>query len=149
MSPIEQKRAERDKLRADNRAAFEAAAKEAAANRLDAEIAHEKALAEARQMHGHDRVIAVEIAGATPHGPGFAIFRWPDQITARHFANRGILKADRLTDELCEDFAVRCCVSPDIGALREMLKRNPGASVAIAGKIQAAMRTEAQEEGKE
>jgi hypothetical protein len=30
-----------------------------------------------------------------------------------------------------------------------MLKRNPGASVAIAGKIQAAMRTEAQEEGKE
>lgn len=139
LTPIERMRAEVHAKREANRRAAEAAEEAVEMARLEDESAFEAAKEKACTELGYERVIGCKVAGA-----GHAILVWPDQSTWRGSVNRGILKPDKMTDELCEDFVVRCVRYPEREKFREMLKRNPTAARLLTLKLIESM-TEADE----
>lgn len=129
-------------LRAANRALAERQAKEIAERRTDDEIAYETARGEAYAKHGAARVLGGEIKGA-----GFVALHWPNEIEWKHFVNRGILKKDSLTVDLCKDLCQRCLVYPTLARFDEICQINPNAPVKLAEQIMVAMRPEVEAEG--
>lgn len=140
---IEAKRNELRAKRAANRRAAEQALVAGELPWLDKEIAYEDARARAYAEYGPERVLGGEIKGA-----GFAVLRWPSPIDWRYFVNKGILKKDKLTDELCEELVLRCLCDPTRDEYREMVRRNPNVNVALATKIIDAMTGEEEAAGK-
>lgn len=127
-----------------NREQAEAAAKAGEEKRLREEIAYEEARAAAYEKYGVSRVIGGEIRGA-----GFVILRKPTQAEWRLFANRGLLKPDKITEELCGELVYRCLVWPSPAGYEEILKLNPNASVSLTSQITEAMSSKDLAEGKE
>lgn len=153
MSDIEKKLLSLEEIKAKvaaardaNQALAEKAAEGAEGPRLLDELAYEGARAKAYTdpAVGPARVVGGEIKGA-----GFVLLRWPDAINYVYFVNKGILKPNGLTSELCRELVCRCVLYPAIDPFKTILERNPGAAVALATKLLEGMNSEALEGGKE
>lgn len=129
--------------RAKTKAIADAQQEAAELARLEDEIAYEQAREKAYGDYGAGHVIGGEIKGA-----GFVVLRWPDQFTWRYFVNQGILRKDKLTEELCQGLVHKCLVYPALDKFKQMFDRNPNTAVQLAGKIIAAMAPEEDAEGK-
>lgn len=127
-TPLEMKREELAAKREANRILAESMEETREQARVADEIAYEEARARAYAdpKLGPDRVVGGEIKSA-----GFVLLRWPDAVTWRHFQNLGILKKDGLKQELCDDLVCRCLEYPDLAKFRQLLERNPAASVQL------------------
>jgi hypothetical protein len=128
--------------RQSNKARFEAAMAAREEGRLGDELAYEEARAKAYEEISPDRVVGGEVKGG-----GFALFKWPRPHDYTTFVNRGILKTDKLTNELCTEFVHCCRLYPSPERLTEILRTNPAASVALTSKILASMRSDTDAEG--
>lgn len=148
LSKLEQRRLEVEAKRNANRAKAEALAEQRELALLDDEERYEEARARAYEDPGigPDRCLGGLIEGAG--GAGHVLFRWPDEITWRHFQNRGILKKDGLNTELADDLSCRCLLYPELDKWREIMRRNPSASFQVAAEITAAMSPAEGEAGK-
>lgn len=148
LSRLELRRLEVEAKRNANTARAETMAEERELALLDDEEAYEDARAKAYEdpAIGPDRCLGGLIGGAG--GAGHVLFKWPDEITWRHFQNRGILKKDGLTTELADDLTCRCLVYPALDRWREIMRRNPSASFQVAAKITEAMAPAETESGK-
>lgn len=144
-SPLEAARAKLKAVQDANQAALDAAGEKRELVRLEEEARFEEALgrAYADPKLGAERVIGGEIEGA-----GFAILKLPDPITWQHFQDRGILKKDGLSTGLCDDLVTRCIYYPDLQTFRQMLDRNPAASVKLTSLLTDAMSPEDMAMGK-
>lgn len=132
-----------EEQRAKTKALAEAQQEAAEEARLEDELAYEKAREQAYTEYGHDRVFGGEIAGA-----GFFVGHWPDKANWRYFVNQGILRKDKLTDELCHQLVRHCRYYPAETKFNTMLERNPNAAVTLSGKIIDLMKLAEDEEGK-
>lgn len=148
LSPLQRRRLEVEAKRNANKAKAEALAEARELALLDDEEAYEDARAKAYDdpAIGPDRCLGGLIEGAG--GSGYVLFRWPDEVTWRHFQNRGILKKDGLTTELADDLTCRCLVYPKLEQWREIMRRNPSASFQVAAKITEAMAPTEADSGK-
>jgi hypothetical protein len=139
-TPLEMKREELAAKRDANRKVAEAMAEAREQAMIDDEVAYEEARASA---YADPKLGPERVTGGLVKGAGFVLLRWPDAVTWRHFQNLGILKKDGMKQELCEDLLCRSVVYPDLPKFRQILERNPSASVQLTTMIIDQMHSEA------
>lgn len=126
-----------------SRRAYDAAAKAVEVERLKDAIAAEDALQAAREKYGLDRAVLVDVRGA-----GSVVVHWPDKQQWWAFQNRGGLKANGLTAELCEQLVTHSLDYPSLERYKEYSARAPNISIQVAGVIVTAMVADKDDEGK-